>query len=128
VLELARLFRSAGEGSNLESIALKAAFTFCTLVTQKPTHTSKSKDHTSCLERRMTLWSDGNLNKLVLEGRAIQNRLKTNYRPTNSSLQQTFTVFRKDCCCYAAFICCTWRGGVLHLDDIISGSGKVYDI
>ena len=45
VLELARLFRSAGEGSSLESIALKAAFTFCILVTQKPTRTSKSKDH-----------------------------------------------------------------------------------
>ena len=37
MLELARLFRSAGEGSSLELIALKAAFTFCVLVTQKPT-------------------------------------------------------------------------------------------
>ena len=91
VLELARLFRSAGEGSSLESIALKAAFTFCTLVTQKPTRTSKSKDHISCLERRMLLWSDGNLNELILEGRAIQNRLKTSNRASsNNSLSQSF--------------------------------------
>ena len=85
VLELARLFRSAGEGSSLESIALKAAFTFCTLVTQKPTRTSKSKDHISCLERRMLLWSDGNLNELILEGRAIQNRLKTSNRASSNN-------------------------------------------
>ena len=77
VLELARLFRSAGEGSSLESIALKATFTFCILVTHKPTHTSKSKDHISCLERKIVLWSDGNLNELLLEGRAIQCRLHT---------------------------------------------------
>ena len=77
MLELARLLLSAGEGSTLELIALKAAFTFCVLVTQKPTHTLKSKDHISCLERRLPLWSGGNLNKLLLEGRAIQSCLRT---------------------------------------------------
>ena len=56
VLELAQLFWSAGEESSLEWIALKAAFTFCILITQKPTRTSKSKDHMSCLERRLLRW------------------------------------------------------------------------
>ena len=70
---------------------MKAAFTFCTLVTQKLIRTSKSKDHISCLERRMLLWSDGNLNELILEGRAIQNRLKTSNRASsNNSLSQSF--------------------------------------
>jgi len=55
VLELAWLFRSAEKGSSLESVALKSAFTFCVLVIQKPTRTSKSKDHIFCLERRMML-------------------------------------------------------------------------
>jgi len=68
VLELAGLIQSAGEGSNLESIALKAAFTFCILVTHKPTCTSKSKDHISCIERRLPLWSDDSLNELVKIG------------------------------------------------------------
>ena len=40
-----RLFCSDGEGSSLKSIVLKSAFTYCTFVTQKPTCTSKSKDH-----------------------------------------------------------------------------------
>ena len=72
VLELARLFQAAGEGSSLESNALKAAFTLCLLVLQKPSHNSKNKDHISCLERRMNKWNNSDLNDLVLEGRTIQ--------------------------------------------------------
>ena len=132
VLELARLFRSAGEGSSLESIALKAAFTFCTLVTQKPTRTSNSKDHVSCLERRMLLWSDGNLNELILEGRAIQNRLKTSNRASsNNSLSQSFAKLMfsgKTAAAMQLLASEPGRGGVLRLDDTIPGSGKVYDI
>ena len=74
VLELARLFQAAEEGSSSESIALKAAFTLCSLVLQKPSRNSKNKDHISCLERRMNKWNDGHLNDLVLEGRTIQQR------------------------------------------------------
>ena len=62
VLELGRLFCAAGEGSTLECIALKAVFTLCSLVLQKPSRTSKSKHHVSCIERRLNLWMDGNLN------------------------------------------------------------------
>jgi len=76
ILELARLFRAAGEGSVLEGIAIKAALTLCSLVLQKPSRTSKDKQHISCLERRLKLWSDGNLDELVLEGRTIQQRLR----------------------------------------------------
>ena len=85
VLELARLFRAAGEGSALEGIALKAAFTLCSLALQKPSQSSKSKDHISCIERRLKLWMDGNLNDLVLEGRAIQQRLSNKQPRSNCS-------------------------------------------
>jgi len=75
------LFHAAGEGSTLECIALKTAFTLCSLVLQKPSKTSKSKDHISCIERRLKLilWMDGKLNDLVLEGRAIQQRLNVKH-------------------------------------------------
>ena len=63
VLELASLFRTAGEGSSLESVAMKAAFTLCSLVLQKPSRNSKSKDHISCLEKRLKLWKDGDLSQ-----------------------------------------------------------------
>ena len=41
VFELARLFQAAGERSTLECIALKAAFTLCSLVILE--------DHVSCI-------------------------------------------------------------------------------
>ena len=75
VAELARLFRAVGEGSALESVALKAVFVACVLLLQKPSRTSKPKDHATHLERRLLLWHEGKLEDLVVEGRAIQSRL-----------------------------------------------------
>ena len=54
--ELARLFHSVGEGSALESIALKAVFVVCALVLQKPSCNSKERDHICHLERQLKLW------------------------------------------------------------------------
>ena len=71
VSELARLFRSVGEGSALESIALKAFFVVCA-----PSHNSKERDHICHLERRLKLWKDGALDELLCEGRVIQSRLR----------------------------------------------------
>ena len=121
-----------GEGSNLESIALKAAFKFCILVTQKPTRTSKSKDHISCLEHRLLLWIDSNLNELVIEGRAVQNWIVANNHPTNNNpLSHTFAklmFLEKTAAAMQLLSSAPGRGGVFNLDDIIPGSGKVYDI
>ena len=50
VNELSRLFRAYAVGSTLESVALKAALTMCPLLLQKPSRSSKSKDHIACLE------------------------------------------------------------------------------
>ena len=36
---------------------------------------SKAKDHQQCLKRRLTLWSNGDIQSLLEEGRAIQLRL-----------------------------------------------------
>ena len=75
VSELARLFRVVGEGSALESIALKAVFVACGLLLQKPSRTSKPKEHSTLLERHLQLWHEGKIGDLVSEGRAIQSRL-----------------------------------------------------
>ncbi|XP_065902627.1 uncharacterized protein [Dysidea avara] len=97
VLELARLFRAVGEGSSLESVALKAIVVVCILLLQKPSRTSKDKDHTLLLEQRLKQWKDGNLLELVTEGGAIQGRLKSHLPKLISGYQ---------------------RGGVLNLDEI----------
>jgi len=66
VLELATLFKAAGEGSSLERIALKEVFTLCLLALQKPSRKSKDKDHITCLEKWLNLWKYDDLNELVL--------------------------------------------------------------
>eukprot|EP00731_Ephydatia_muelleri_P026168 Em0018g268a len=58
VSELARLFQAYSDGSGLESIALKAITVASRLLLQKPFRTSKAKDHTSCLKRRLTSWKE----------------------------------------------------------------------
>ena len=68
ISEIARLFRAFAEKSALESVAMKAVTVLAILALQKPFQTSKTKDHVSCLVRRLVLWKDGNLNDLVLEG------------------------------------------------------------
>ena len=83
--ELARLFRAVGEGSALESVALKAIFVACILLLQKPSCSSKPRDHTSHLQRRLQLWKEGDISGLLEECRAIQSRLTRVSTPTSDS-------------------------------------------
>ena len=55
VAEQARLFTAFGSGTTLECVALKAALVMPALLLQKPSATSKAKDHNSCLSRRLDL-------------------------------------------------------------------------
>ena len=71
VRELTRLFRSYAENSAMECIALKAALLLPLLVLQKPHRRSKTKDHVTALERRLTDWTEGCLDQLLKEGEAI---------------------------------------------------------
>ncbi|MDA8002339.1 MAG: reverse transcriptase domain-containing protein, partial [Alphaproteobacteria bacterium] len=75
VRELARLFSSFAEANSMERITLKAAMVLPPLILQKPSSQSKAKDHAHCIERRMKLWLEGELDKLLEEVRAIQSRL-----------------------------------------------------
>ena len=79
--ELTRLIDGYAEGSALESVALKAAMVMPSLVLQKPHAKSKMKDHVTHLDRRLDIWKKGDLETLLREGRAIQQRLRTNLRP-----------------------------------------------
>ena len=69
--DFVRLFRAYGEGTALESIALKAAMIAPSLLLQKPHPTSKSKDHVECLQRRLEMWRLGDINGPILEGRVL---------------------------------------------------------
>ena len=45
------------------------------LLLQKPHVTSKTKEHVACLERRMILWTEGDIERLISDGRSIQKHL-----------------------------------------------------
>ena len=46
------------------------------LLLQKPSKSSKSKDH-HALERRLNLWEEGKIEELLYEGQTIQERMKS---------------------------------------------------
>ena len=68
----------------MEGVAIKAAMVFPALVLQKPFKTSRSKDHSKCLERRMKEWEAGHFLALFDEAKAIQARLSVNAVPQHS--------------------------------------------
>ena len=47
----------------------------CTLLLQRPYTNASSKDFISCLQRRLPLWRQGDIDALLCEGRTIQHRL-----------------------------------------------------
>lgn len=127
VRELARLFNAYAVGSALESVSLKATTCLCILLLQKPNRFSKSKDHVTCLERRMRSWRAGDLDDLLQEGLTIQHRLKNPKKKTccdDDKIRRAFVkemskgntkaalrLLSKDC-----------RGSVLGLTDTIPSS------
>ena len=51
--------------------ALKAAFVLLAVGLQKPSPKSKAKEHQELLSKRLAQWKDGEINKLLREGRII---------------------------------------------------------
>ena len=58
----------------MQHLALKAAIVLATAL-QKPGQRSKAEEHQECLEKRLTLWRNGEIESLLREGRMIQRRL-----------------------------------------------------
>lgn len=91
---MSRLFRAYADGSALEAIALKACTVLSILLLQKPFRTSKQKDHSACLARRLPIWKNGDIKDLLNEGRSLQKRLPKfcpSGRDGQGSLARTFS-------------------------------------
>ena len=123
VRELSRLYSAYGSASALESVALKAALVFPILLLQKPSRASKTKHHITHLERRLRWWSNGELDELAREGRAIQQRLpKNGLTKVNSNLARSFSnlMFMGKCKAALDLLSREEKGGILHLDDLVN--------
>ena len=68
VSELASLFNAYTTTSSLESIALYAAMTMPHLLLQRPTGKLKHKEIIKHLERRLSLWKNGDFLSFLSEG------------------------------------------------------------
>ena len=85
---LAKLFCAYGEGSSLESIALRAAMGMPVLLLQKPHARSKTYEHVTSLERRPASWQRDDIDTLVQEGRTIQKRFHLTSTSNDSNHKQ----------------------------------------
>ena len=134
VSELAKLYKAFATRSALEGVALKAATVLPILALQKPSRSSKNKDHVACLERRMPLWLDGNLAELLSEGRTIQCRLPTapsSSKEVASDPARAFAkkMFQGKTKAALDHLRNKEKGGVMQLDDQIpSGPGATMTV
>ena len=60
----------------LRSISPKVVHVMPALFLQKPSKSSKAKDHLQALERQIKLWGEGNIEGLLYEGMTIQQTLR----------------------------------------------------
>ena len=61
--------------SDQQHISLKAAFVLLAVALQKPSPKSKTKDHQEFLSKHLALWKEGEISKLLREGRMLQGRI-----------------------------------------------------
>ena len=83
IKDVTKLLNTWAQDSPLRSISLKAIHNMLALLLQKPSKTSKSRDHLDALERRLQLWERSEIKSLLLEAETTQRRLTANYDPKN---------------------------------------------
>ena len=83
--EMTRLINSWTFRSEQDTIAMKAPMVLPTLLLQKTSFTSKSKDNIETLKRKLNQWKDGQIEKLLVEGKTIQERPFTDSAKNQSS-------------------------------------------
>ena len=125
VKEVARLFQAFADKSSLERVSMKAITLIQTLLLQKPSKKSKTKDHISHLKRRLDLWSSGDIQQLLDEGRCIQARMISRIAPRKNDVDGH--IFRSLMAQgkvrnALSYLSRDQSGGVLGLDDIIPQS------
>ena len=62
---------------------VKAIIVMPSLLLQKPSQKSKSKDHLRVLERRLELWESGEVMELLKESDTIQKNMKATNKTTS---------------------------------------------
>ena len=125
VSELVRLFQAHAEATALESVAITAAMVMPHFLLERSNMKLKSRDHASCLTRRMASWLEGDIQGLFREARTIQSRLGNRAQSCRSNIKtgssRKFANYRKKGNVRAAgrFLSDETDCGVLSLDECI---------
>ena len=122
VNQLASLFQAYADQSTLECIAMKAAVVMQVVLLQKPAAKSKARDHAAHLDRRLSMWINGDIEPLLSECRCLQNRLAKNNEPNDEEvISRNFSKMMMMGKVNSAlrYLSQKTSGGVLGLDDLI---------
>ena len=90
-----------------------------TLLLQKPSASSKSRDHKAALQRRLILWQKGDLKELMQECETLQKRLKDSL-PSRSieAISKKFSnLMKKGKTAAVKLLSSNMQGGVLPLNE-----------
>ena len=83
--EITRLLDLWINKTSMESIAFLALNVFTAIMLQKPSKTSKNRDHIKYLGERLEKWKAGKFKKLLSECEAIQKRIPKNTQQKNQT-------------------------------------------
>jgi hypothetical protein len=90
IKELTRLVTLFNCKTKWERLSLPLFHIFFPLMLQKPSKTSKAKDHAKYLLQRLEKWKSGDLKSLIVEGKEIQKRLKKAHKKQRESNDKAF--------------------------------------
>ena len=76
ITELTRLINLFNFDTPWRSLALSKVHIFMPLMLQRPSAKSKARDNAKYLQKRLLLWKEGDLDKIMSECREIQKRIK----------------------------------------------------
>ena len=92
--ELTFWLKQFNSNSDLNPVALKAFMVLPSVILQKPSATSKTKEHSVAIERRLALWRQGDLNMLMKEIRFILDRFVNSKRARSfEDISRIFATF-----------------------------------
>ena len=119
ITELAKWLEEFNKDTEFAPIALKVYHTLPSLLLQKPSKNSKSKEHLRKLEERLALWRCGNITTLLEEGKVIQQRLAAGKRRSAEDSAKAFAKLMLQGKINAALNLLSTEsgGGVLQLSD-----------
>ena len=74
IIEMTTLLNNFNVGSTLDPLVFQILFLMPQLLCQKTHEKAKISENIAALRRRMTMWQRGNINELLSEARALQER------------------------------------------------------